>query len=340
MKIHITNVYGLGGTAGKAVQKVADIAKKTLHYNELGIYRYPFESDSSDMLRTRIDGIIASVGYGDIVIFQSPTWNDIRFDETFIKQLNAYARLKIIFFIHDIPPLMFEHGREGLNRYIALYNQADLVIVPSKAMAEFLKTNGLTVEKIVFQQMWDFPVAIDETIMPDFQRQIHFIANVSSIYRPFVRNWNYDSVQLSVTAKEEDCEWAKGKNISFIGWFRNDELLVNELRKRGGFGLIWHDDPWWVEYMKLNASYKIGTYLASGIPIIVNNSKAEKGIITRKNLGLAVDSLDEAVKRIENMTNEQYNQMIRDIKEFGVLIREGYFTKKLLTDAVVQLLYD
>lgn len=97
MKIHITNVYGLGGTARKAMQKVTDIAKNMLHYNELGIYRYPFESDSPEMLRTRIDGIIASVDHDDIVVFQSPTWNDIRFDEAFMLRLNDYGRRKKLF---------------------------------------------------------------------------------------------------------------------------------------------------------------------------------------------------------------------------------------------------
>ena len=84
--------------------------------------------------------------------------------------------------------------------------------------------------------MWDLPISTDEMVTPNFQRKMHFIANVSSVYRPFVRNWNYDTVQLSVTAKESDCEWARGKNIGFIGWFSNDELLANELRKSGGFG--------------------------------------------------------------------------------------------------------
>ncbi len=339
MRVHITNVYGLDGTAGKAMQKVTDIAKNTLHYNELGIYHYPFGADSSEMLRTRIDGILASVRHGDTVIFQSPTWNDIRFDEAFIKQLNAYGGLRKIFFIHDVPPLMFENGRDGLKRYISLYNQANLVIVPSQAMADFLCLNGLEVKNIIIQQMWDLPISTDEMVTPNFQRKMHFIANVSSVYRPFVRNWNYDTVQLSVTAKESDCEWARGKNIGFIGWFSNDELLANELRKSGGFGLVWHDDSWWVEYMKLNASYKIGTYLAAGIPVIVSSSKAEKDIILHKNLGLVVDSLDEAVAKVKSMTEEQYNQMKRNVDEFGKLLRGGYFTKKLLTDAVFQMIY-
>ncbi len=80
MKIHITNLYGIGGTVGNAQQMVANIAKKELHYNELGIYRYAMQSDTPDMLRTRLDGIIASVSHGDIIIFQVPTWNGIRFD--------------------------------------------------------------------------------------------------------------------------------------------------------------------------------------------------------------------------------------------------------------------
>lgn len=110
------------------------------------------------------------------------------FDGAFVRQLNAYGRLKKILFVHDVPPLMFEHGRSGLSRYIELYNQADLLIVSSQAMADFLRTNGLTVAKIIVQKMWDFPIEIDQTITPAFQRRIHFAANVTSIYRPFVRN--------------------------------------------------------------------------------------------------------------------------------------------------------
>ncbi len=340
MKVHITNLYGLGGTAAKAQHQVADIAKNMLHYNELGIYHYPVESDSSEMLRTRLDGIIASVERGDIVIFQSPTWNSFSFDEAFVRQLNAYSGLKKIFFIHDVPPLMFENGLDNLKRYITFYNHADLIIVPSQNMADFLYANGLTVKKTVIQKMWDFPVSIDKSIYPRFRRRINFAANVSSIYRPFARNWNYKTVQLSVTAGMKECKWASGRNINFLGWFNNDEPLVNALRENGGFGLVWHDDPWWVEYMKLNATYKTGTYLAAGIPLIISKEKAEKDIVISKNLGFAVDSLDEAVERIESTTEEQYNQMVHDVGIFGELIRGGYFTKKLLTDAVFHLLYD
>ena len=40
------------------------------------------------------------------------------------------------------------------------------------------------------------------------------------------------------------------------------------------------------------------------------------------------------------ISEEEYNKMVTDTEIFSGLIREGYFAKKVLTDAVFQLLYD
>ena len=92
--------------------------------------------------------------------------------------------------------------------------------------------------------------------------------------------------------------------------------------------------------MKRNACCKLGTYLAAGLPVIVPNSIPEADTIRRKNLGLTVDSIGEAARQVEHMTESQYDQMVQDVDAFAGLIRNGYFAKKLLTDAVFQLLYD
>ena len=52
------------------------------------------------------------------------------------------------------------------------------------------------------------------------------------------------------------------------------------------------------------------------------------------------ESLDEAVEKVANMNQAEYSKMITDVAVFSNLIRESYFTKRALTDAVFQLLYD
>lgn len=338
MNVHITNIYGLGGAAAQTQHNVADIAKKILQYNELGIFCYDVGSDTSEMLRTRIDGIIASIWWGDVVIFQSPSWNEPSFDEAFIWQLDAYRNLKKIFFIHDVPPLMFESNRYLLKRYIDFYNQADLIILPSQNMADFLRSEGLIVSKTLIQKMWDCPVSVDLEIIPHFNKMVSFASDTNQDKFSFLKRWKYENVKLAVTANEGD--WEHGDNVKFLGWFNNQNLLANTLRKNGGYGLLWTEDEYTKEYMKLCICSKISLYLASGIPVIVHSSIPVADTILQKNLGFVVDSLDEAVDKIERTTEEQYNQMVHDVGIFGELIRGGYFTKKLLTDAVFHLLYD
>lgn len=340
MRVHITNLYGLSptSTALKAQNRIARVAVENLGYNELGIYHYDINADSPEMFRTRLDGIIASVAYGDIVIFQFPTWNDFKFDEALLRQLSCYQGLKKVAFVHDMRSLMFESNRWLLPYEIQFMNQTDLVILPSRRMVDFLRSEGLTVEKIVIQRMWDFPVTIDQFVRPPFEKVINFAGNPELEKFMFVKKWKYDTVELRVTT--EVGEWAEGTNIRFLGWFNNDTLLVNALRCSGGFGLLWSEDTYFREYMKLNTCYKLSAYLAAGIPVIVSSEIPEKDTIIRKNLGLVVASLDEAVEKVAAMTPEEYNKMVDNVAVFSNLIRDSYFAKKVLTDAVFQLLYD
>ena len=134
MKLHLTNLYGMAGDstvilAQNAVQKIAS----QLGFREVGIYFYNIASDSPSEMNKRLDGIMASISIGDILVFQSPTWNGFEFDRVLFDKLKD-MQVKIVCFIHDVVPLMFDSNYYLMDEYMYMYNLSDVLIVPSERM--------------------------------------------------------------------------------------------------------------------------------------------------------------------------------------------------------------
>jgi len=311
-----------------------DVTKlvKQLGFNELSFYFYDIYSDSQSELNTRLDGIMASVAYGDVVIYQTPTWNGREFDQNFISKVKV-LQAKLITFIHDIPPLMFPSNYYLMPEYIAMYNQSDLVIVPSEQMRDKLLAEGLTVNKILIQHMWDHPYDL-YLHQPQFARKLFFAGSVERF--PHLSNWSY-STPLEIFSPVQ--ETGPETNVTYRGWLSQPELLL-ELSK-GGLGLVWGveedpaDEP---EYYSLNISHKSATYLAAGIPVIVPSYLSNANLIRERGLGFVVDSLEEANRIVENLTEEEYQAILERVRKFSFLLKEGYFSKKVLLDAVMEVL--
>ena len=190
-------------------------------------------------------------------------------------------------------------------------------------------------KKVVIQHMWDHISQVNPYIIPKNKKVINFAGDPKKF--DFVKDWSSENVKLNVYS--EPLEGVNNPNITFTGW-QDDPVLINSLRKAGGFGLVWSEEPYWSKYMKMNASYKLSTYLAAGIPLIVNSDTPEKDTIVNKKLGIIADSIDEAVDKVEHMSDMRYNEMKDSIGEFAKLIRGGYFTKRALIEAVFKAQYE
>lgn len=325
MRIYITNINGLAGTAALGQNMVTDIAV-SMGYRELGIYAYNMNADTDVELNKRLDGILAGVHQGDLIILQLPTWNTTAFDEKLLSRIKLF-NVKTAIFIHDVVPLMFASNFYLMERVIAMYNQVDVLIAPSQAMVDKLREHGLTTQKIVIQRIWDNPTHLP--LQPaQFERKIHFPGNPERF--PFVRDWQFD-VPLHVYGVDE----ALPKQVVKETWRTNEQLIMD--MSRGGFGLIWmaeHDK----DYMKLYCPYKLGTFISAGIPVIVERGIANQDLIEKNGLGLVVDSLDEAVEHILNMTETDYQAMVTRVRSFGTLTRGGYMTRNILTNTIIKAL--
>lgn len=326
MRVYITNINGIAGTASFAQNMVTDIAQ-SLGYRELGIYCYQMASDSPSELNKRLDGIVAGLHQGDIVIFQTPTWNTTAFDEKVMEKLKMYD-IKIIIFIHDVVPLMFEGNFYLMERTIQYYNQADMIIAPSQAMIDQLREYGLIVEKTLIQGMWDHPTSI--TSLPaEFLKTIHFPGDPERF--SFVTKWKYE-LPLHLYARKGD---SLPEQVVHHSYMPDDQLLL-EL-SRGGFGLVWMDDHD-KAYQQLYCPHKLGTFLTAGIPVFVQRGIANQEIIEKNKIGFVVDSLEEVIEKIQGMSEEQYQQIVANVRSFNRLLRQGYFTRKLLVNAVFEVL--
>lgn len=332
MRVHFTNLFGQSprSVALIAQNDTMKIAKE-LGANELAIYFYDNSQESSGELNSRLDGIVAGVSYGDIVFFQSPSWNSVAWDTSLIHKFRA-VQTKLVMFIHDVPPIMFPSNYFLMPNYIEMYNLCHVVVVPSEQMRDRLIEEGLTVKKIIIQELWDLPHNLD-LHKPSFQKKLIFAGNPTRF--PHILNWQQETPLHVYAEKEEDKDYSR---IQLEGW-RNKQELLFDLSK-GGFGLVWgnsekSEDE--LDYYKLNISYKLSTYLAAGLPVVVPDYLSNANYIREHGLGFVVSSLEEADRCVQECTEEQYAQMVANAQYTAYLISNGYFIKKLFIDAIMAL---
>lgn len=324
MKKYITNLYGHSteSTAMNAQHMITNIAKE-IGYSEIGVRGHHVNGDTESEREKRIEGILASVYEGSLIVAQLPTWCGIAFDEVLLQKLRQRAG-KLVVFVHDFVPLMFLNNRYLMSRYLDAYNLADLVILPSEKMAQLLCDEGLTAP-VMIQEIWDHTSQLQGLHIPIFEKKIKFAGNVSRF--PFVKDWE-GKLPLEVFSH---ALFDERQNLSFKGW-KHDEALIRELNQ-GGFGLVWsenienQDER---EYSEMNVSFKFSTYLAAGLPLIINQGLAKQDFVEKHGLGFVVGDLDEAVNIIESLSPEEYTKIQSNVQKISELVREGFFTKKML----------
>ena len=148
-----------------------------------------------------------------------------------------------------------------------------------------------------------------------------------------MKEWNYDIPLKLYTWQSTDLP----QNVHKMN-YRPDEQLLMEM-SQGGFGLVWMDDKD-KEYQSLYCPYKLGSFLAAGIPVIVQEGIANQELIEKNGLGWVVKNIEEAIVKIQNVTENEYAELVKNVRRFNPILREGFFTRKLLTESVLKAMCD
>lgn len=101
MNVHITNIYGFihDQNLRKKQNQFADAAH-ALRFKEMGIFNFDVSTDTENELSKRIDGIISSLQFNDLVFVQLPTGNGEHYDNLLINKIKAYIT-KVCVLLHQ-----------------------------------------------------------------------------------------------------------------------------------------------------------------------------------------------------------------------------------------------
>lgn len=323
----ITNI--LQSPTVNAVDKAkVDIAKiaRTRGYNILSIFRYSATGESDEAMHSRVDGITAGVAAGDIVLYQYPSYISIRFDLFFINHMIARGA-KIVLFIHDI-----EYMRKGISKTfneIEILNRCDALIVHNSHMEKKLRVFGV---KIPMISNYIFDFLQEETYKNnDFNREV--VLAGSLLKSDYLTKWNY---KTRIIAFGNHDGLKLSDTVDYRGAVAQEELSE---KLPNCFGLSWDSTEGFKEYTKYNNPYKLSMYLAMGLPVIVWNRSAIASFVVNNNLGYAIGDLSKLDGLMSELSDGQILNTRNNVRKFGALLRQGFFTKKALLRTEQQLSY-
>ncbi|WP_087843046.1 hypothetical protein, partial [Lactiplantibacillus plantarum] len=214
-----------------------------------------------------------------------------------------------------------------LEKDIELLNQFDVITLPSKLAREVLTNAGLKVPVVIQKDPFDF-LTNTPINYPTFSHTVNYAGNISFTKAGFLGN--IKDVYMHIFGSNLD--FTLPKNLEYMGQFDNDTLIS---KLNTGYGLLWDSDgtgnTTFKTYEKYNWQYKLSLYLASGIIPIADTNSNVGTWLKNNNCGLTLGILEELDSTIIAISKSQYEQLQDNIRIQQHRLREGYYTKELIS---------
>ena len=132
MNVHITNIYGfIQDQELKKKQNLYADAGHILGFKEMGIFNFDVSTDTESELSKRLDGIISSLQFHDLVFIQLPTGNGEHYDNLLINKIKAY-NTKVCILLHE--QIEYEY----------VLNSVDIIMPTSNEVHAYLNEHNYT----------------------------------------------------------------------------------------------------------------------------------------------------------------------------------------------------
>jgi hypothetical protein len=257
-----------------------------------------------------------------------------------VGRLNEYlvtrilGRGRTVCLLHDLEllrrPALARREADTLSRF-------DVIVVHSQAMARRLKAEQMGVPTVVlgaFDFLMQSPPAIPAGERP---RALYIFGNLSPEKASYVYAVDPSHTQVSVEAYGPNCDVTRlHPRVSWKGVLDPERPALSCV---DGFGLVWDGDSSaglagpCGEYLRFNAPHKFSLYLALGLPVVVPAASAIAAFVAEHGLGLCVDSIDRALREIQDCGDADWQRMVAAVQKVQEHVVRGAFATEALEKA-------
>lgn len=328
--VYLTRNYKTTGNGGgKARVDVEDILARQGAVN-LGLSRSYHHNKIVDFA-LNLAGIIrfaVKLRQDDIVVLQYP----IKKYYTLLCHIAHARKAHVITLVHDLGS--FRRKRISVEEEISRLSHSDVLIVANTNTVSWLKSKGLE-RPMVEQVAWDFLSDAKPRQQSEPPMSMSFIGALNPERNAFLYSLP-NSIELHLYGNGGDPSKAKG-SMTVHGFATPDELISNA---KGRYGLIWYGSStrehigYIGEYIKYCNPHKLALYMRAGKPIIIWRGSGVADFVEREGIGLTVDNLDNIDDIIKNVSEEEYQAMVKNVERIARRMADGSYLSESLSKAI------
>lgn len=192
MNVHITNIYGfIQDQELKKKQNLYADAGHILGFKEMGIFNFDVSTDTESELSKRLDGIISSLQFNDLVFVQLPTGNGEHFDNLLINKLRAY-NTKVCILLHQT--IEYEY----------VLNSVDLIMPTNNEVYAYLKEHNYSNVFYKKNIHYEFDSNSSGLLSSDFYIKKYLIDVVDQLSQPVLDEQDENVIHIGFGLHDKD----------------------------------------------------------------------------------------------------------------------------------------
>ena len=192
MNVHITNIYGfIQDQELKKKQNLYADAGHILGFKEMGIFNFDVSTDTESELSKRLDGIISSLQFNDLVFVQLPTGNGEHYDNLLINKIKAY-NTKVCILLHQT--IEYEY----------VLNSVDLIMPTNNEVYAYLKEHNYSNVFYKKNIHYEFDSNSSGLLSSDFYIKKYLIDVVDQLSQPVLDEQDENVIHIGFGLHDKD----------------------------------------------------------------------------------------------------------------------------------------